>query len=65
MPKMKTNSSAKKRFKRTASGKFKRAKAYHSHILTKKTPKRKRQLGKKTLVHPSDEGRVRRMLAMG
>ncbi len=64
MPKMRTNASAKKRFKRTASGKFKRAKAYHSHILTKKTPKRKRKLGKKTLVHSSDERHVKRMLAM-
>jgi large subunit ribosomal protein L35 len=42
MPKMKTNSSAKKRFKLTASGKFKREKAYKSHILTKKSRKTKR-----------------------
>ena len=44
MPKMKTNSSAKKRFKVTGSGKIKRAHAYKRHILTKKTSKRKRQL---------------------
>ena len=63
MPKMRTNSSAKKRFKKTASGKFKRAKAYKSHILTKKAPKRKRQLRKKTLVHSTNEKRVKRLLA--
>ncbi len=65
MPKMKTNCSAKKRFKLTATGKFKRKKAYHRHILTKKTPKCKRNLGKSTLVHKSDEVRVKAMLAIG
>lgn len=64
MPKMKTVSSAKKRFKLTASGKFKREKAYKSHILTKKTRKTKRNLRKSTLVHPTDEKRVKRMLAL-
>ena len=44
MPKMKTKSSAAKRFKATATGKLKRSKAYKSHILTKKSPKRKRNL---------------------
>ena len=65
MPKMKTNSSAKKRFKLTASGKFKREKAYKSHILTKKTRKTKRNLRQSTLVHPTDEKRVKSMLALG
>ena len=64
MPKMKTNSSAKKRFKLTATGKFKREKAYKSHILTKKARKTKRNLRQSTLVHPTDEKRVKKMLAM-
>ena len=64
MPKQKTNRSAAKRFKRTGTGKFKRNKAYHSHILTKKSPKRKRNLRKKTLVAKADESRVRRLLGL-
>lgn len=51
MPKMKTHRGAAKRMKKTASGQFKRARAYKSHILTKKTSKRKRNLRKGTLVH--------------
>ncbi len=62
MPKQKTNRSAAKRFTKTGSGKYRRNKAYHSHILTKKSPKRKRHLRKKTLVSKADEKRVRRML---
>lgn len=62
MPKMKSNSSAKKRFKKTASGEFKREKANKSHILTKKTTKRKRNLRKKTLIHAADKKSVQRML---
>ena len=54
MPKMKTNASAKKRFKVTGSGKIKRKHAFKSHILTKKSTKRKRNLTKSTLVHKSD-----------
>lgn len=50
MPKIKTNKSAAKRFKKTGTGKLKRMKAYKSHILTKKTTKRKRNLRKATLV---------------
>ena len=65
MPKMKTNSSAKKRFKVTGSGKVKRHHAYHSHILTKKSNKRKKNLVKSTLVHANDEARVKRMLCIG
>jgi large subunit ribosomal protein L35 len=62
MPKMKSNRAAKKRFKVTASGKIKREKAYKSHILTKKTPKRKRNLRTAGLVSKGDSGRVKRML---
>jgi large subunit ribosomal protein L35 len=64
MPKQKTNRSAAKRFKRTGTGKFRRNKAYHSHILTKKSPKRKRNFRKKTLVSKADESRVRRLLGL-
>ncbi|RMF65693.1 MAG: 50S ribosomal protein L35 [Calditrichaeota bacterium] len=63
MPKMKSNRGATKRFKRTGSGKIKRYKAYKSHILTKKTRKRKRNLRTSTLIAASDERRVRRMVA--
>lgn len=62
MPKMKTNSGAKKRFRRTATGRIKREKAFKSHILTKKDGKRKRNLGKKTLVDKTDEPRIMRLL---
>jgi large subunit ribosomal protein L35 len=64
MPKMKTNSSAKKRFKVTGTGKIKRKKAYKRHILTKKETARKRALGNPTIVHEADEKRVKRMLIM-
>ena len=62
MPKMKTKRGAAKRFKVTGSGKIKRKKANKSHILTKKSRKRKRSLRKSTLVSDGDIGRVRRML---
>ncbi|MDX1532354.1 MAG: 50S ribosomal protein L35 [Rhodothermales bacterium] len=62
MPKMKSNSGAKKRFRRTGTGRLKRKKAYHSHILTKKSPKRKRKLRKDTLVHKTDEKRMQRLI---
>lgn len=62
MPKMKTNSSAKKRFKRTGTGKIKRKKAFRSHILTKKSPKTKRQLRKDTLVDDADRKQIKRLL---
>ena len=62
MPKMKSNSGAKKRFKRTGTGRLKRQKAYKSHILTKKDPKRKRDLGQATLVDKADEPRMNRLL---
>lgn len=63
MPKMKTNKSAAKRFKRTGNGKLKRWKAGKSHILTKKRTKRKRQLRKSTTVSSADEKRIKRLLA--
>lgn len=62
MPKQKSNRAAKKRFKVTGSGKVKRRKAYHTHILTKKNRKRKRNLRKGTLVHGADAKRVKEML---
>ncbi|MEX0928821.1 MAG: 50S ribosomal protein L35 [Balneolales bacterium] len=62
MPKMKTNSAAKKRFKVTGSGKIKRKKAFTSHILTKKTQKRKRNLRKAGLVHESDAPNIAKLL---
>ncbi len=63
MPKMKSNRGAMKRFKVTASGKIKRSKAYKSHILTKKTTKRKRNLRASTHVSEADAPRVRKMIA--
>ncbi|NQY11629.1 MAG: 50S ribosomal protein L35 [Flavobacteriales bacterium] len=62
MPKMKSVSSAKKRFTFTASGKIKRKHAFKSHILTKKSTKRKRNLTYFTLVHDVDVKRVKFML---
>ena len=64
MPKMKTNSGAKKRFALTGSGKIKRKHAYKSHILTKKTKKQKRNLGHFTLISKADENNVKQLLAM-
>jgi len=62
MPKLKTNRGAAKRFKKTASGGFKRGQSHHRHILTKKSAKRKRQLIAPAQVHSSDVAMVRRML---
>jgi len=64
MPKIKTNRGAKKRFSVTGKKKIKRNKAYASHILTKKSPKRKRNLRKSGLVDGSQERRVKRMIAV-
>lgn len=64
MPKMKTNAGAKKRFKLTGTGKIKRKHAYKSHILTKKSTKRKRNLTYFGLVDKSDETNVKKMLAL-
>lgn len=62
MPKMKTNSGAGKTFRKTASGKFKRKKAYKSHILSSKSTKRKRNLRHSTLVSKAEEKRVEKMI---
>ena len=64
MPKMKTKSSAKKRFKITGSGKIKRKHAFKSHILTKKTKKQKRNLTKDGLVHKADLANIKQQLCM-
>lgn len=64
MPKMKTNSGAKKRFKLTGSGRIKRQKANRSHILTSKSRKRKRHLRQDTLVHKADMPNVLHCLAL-
>ena len=64
MPKLKTKSSLKKRFSRTGTGKIKRKHAFHSHILTKKTTKQKRNLVHATLVSPSDMDRVNLLLGL-
>jgi len=61
---MKTKASAKKRFKLTGSGKIKRKHAFKSHILTKKSTKRKRNLTYSTLVAKSDEKNIKLLLAM-
>ncbi len=62
MPKMKTNRGAAKRFRRTASGGFKRGQSHLRHILTKKSSKRKRQLGMPEKIDSADQRSVRRML---
>ena len=64
MPKMKTKSSAKKRFKVTGSGKIKRKHAFKSHILTKKTKKQKRNLTHTTTVSKADEANIKVQLCM-
>ena len=62
MPKVKTNSAAKKRFTFTGTGKIKRRHAYKSHILTKKSKKRKRNLGKMSIVDKANMPIVRKLL---
>lgn len=62
MPKMKSKRGASKRFKTTGSGRVKRSHAYTSHILTKKSPKRKRNLRKSGLVSNSEHKRVKQLI---
>jgi large subunit ribosomal protein L35 len=62
MPKMKTHSGAKKRFKVTATGKVRGRSAFSSHILEKKSPKRKRRLGEPAVISKHDEPRIKVML---
>ena len=64
MPKIKTNSGSKKRFVLTGTGKIKRQHANHSHILTKKTKKQKRNLCYSTIVDPTNVRQVRELLAI-
>jgi large subunit ribosomal protein L35 len=65
MPKMKTHSGAKKRFKVTGSGKVRARHAFSSHILEKKSPKHKRDLGKPLLLSDHDTPRVKKLLGVG
>ncbi|MDP8217247.1 MAG: 50S ribosomal protein L35 [Candidatus Theseobacter exili] len=65
MPKIKTNKSASKRFSFTGRGRIKRNKAYSSHILTKKTTKRKRNLRSSDIVADADVRRVKKMMPNG
>ena len=62
MPKMKSHSGAKKRFKVTAGGKVKRRGAYHTHILTKKDPKRKRRLRRQAIIKTRGEAKTLKRL---
>jgi len=62
MPKLKTNKGASKRFKMTSTGKLKRHSAYASHILTKKSKKRKRKLRKNIMVSKADLKRIKKLL---
>jgi large subunit ribosomal protein L35 len=64
MPKLKTKSCAKKRFKVTGTGKIKHKRAFKNHILTKKETKQKRRLGNKSLVKKSDLNNVKAMLVL-
>jgi large subunit ribosomal protein L35 len=65
MPKMKTHSGAKKRFKVTGTGKVRARHPFTSHILEKKSPKRKRALGRPAIVSADDVPRIKRMLGVG
>lgn len=62
MPKIKTNRGAAKRFRLTGTGKVRRMKAFTSHILTKKSTKRKRNLRQSTIASKADSARIKRML---
>jgi large subunit ribosomal protein L35 len=65
MPKMKTHSGAKKRFRKTAKGKLRGRRAYSSHLLEKKSPKRKRRMSKPVEIAKPDQKRVRTLLGKG
>ena len=62
MPKIKTHRGLAKRVKITASGKIKRGKAFHSHLLSSKTPKMKRRLSRADTVHPADAKRIKSLI---
>jgi large subunit ribosomal protein L35 len=63
MPKMKTHSGAKKRFRKTGTGKLRGRRAYSSHILEKKSPKRKRRMANPVVIAEADQPHVRTLLA--
>jgi len=63
MPKMKSNRAAKKRFRLTGTGRIRRYKAYASHILTKKSTKRKRNLRQADIIASADQDRVKKMIS--
>ncbi len=65
MPKMKTHSGAKKRFRKTAKGKLRGRRAYSTHILEKKSPKRKRNMRRPSEISPNDAKAVRKLLGGG
>ena len=65
MPKMKTHAGAKKRFRVTSTGKVRGRHAFTTHILEKKSPKRKRALGKPAVISGDDVPRIKRMLGVG
>ncbi len=65
MPKMKSHSGAKKRFKVTGTGKVRGRHSFTSHILEKKSPKRKRRLGRPAIIGPHDAPRVKKLLGQG
>ncbi len=65
MPKMKTHSGAKKRFRKTAGGKLRGRRAYSSHILEKKSPKRKRRMARPVEISDNDSKKVKKLLPGG
>ena len=65
MPKMKTHSGAKKRFKLTGTGKVRGRHSFTSHILEKKSPKRKRHLGQDAMISDHDSPRIKKLLGLG
>jgi large subunit ribosomal protein L35 len=62
MPKLKTHRGFAKRVKVTGTGKLKRAKAFHSHLLSSKTPKMKRRLSRADTIHPADAKRIKKLI---
>ena len=62
MPKLKTHRGMAKRVKVTATGKIKRSRAFHSHLLSSKTPKRKRNLSRTVMVHATNEKNIKKLV---
>lgn len=65
MPKLKTSKTVAKRFKKMANGKLKRGRAYHRHLLTSKSRKRKRRMKGDSVVHDGDAERIKALLPYG